>query len=79
MTKVEDLFNNAKQEEWLRAVYIIVSILFLLNLTFAIFNVVKYIKPMPERSTLIVLFYILVVLVCLTHLLFCILGSIEPD
>ena len=80
MSEEEDpLFANQTQEQWLRAVYVIVSILFLINLAFAIFNVVKYIKPMPEHSKLIILFYVLVILVCLAHIIFCILGSIEPD
>ena len=78
MSEEDRIFANQKQEEWLRAVYIFVSILFIINLAFALFNVIKYIKPMPERSTLILLFYILVFWLCLAHIVFCILGSIEP-
>ena len=51
---------------WLRSLYTIVLICFCTNLGLSLFNIIKYVYPMKERSKLILLFYglILVSNVC---------------
>ena len=51
---------------WLRSLYTIVLIFFCTNLGLSLFNIIKYVYPMKERSKLILLFYglILVSNVC---------------
>ena len=51
---------------WLRSLYTIVLIFFCTNLALALFNIIKYVYPMKERSRLIIFFYglILVSNVC---------------
>ena len=45
---------------WLRSLYTIVLIFFCSNLALALFNIIKYVYPMKERSKLIILFYALI-------------------
>ena len=79
MSNDEFYFKSDKQEEWLRSIYALVGVLFTFNLAFAIFNIIKYIWPMQQRSTLIILFYSIVLVLCTSHLIFCICMSIHPD
>ena len=69
---------DKKYEEWLRSVYIIMGILFTLNLTFCMFNIIKYVYPMKERSALILSFYALVLVLCSSHIIMCVYMSIYP-
>ena len=41
--------------------------LFLACLTFAVFNILKYLVPRRENSALIILFYIIVIIDCTVH------------
>ena len=50
---------------WLSVIYSIEATLFLFNFIFAMFNAVKYVWPLEERSKLVTAFYVLVLLLCL--------------
>lgn len=62
----EYYIDNPNQLTVLRGLYISLEVLFVATLCFWIFNVVRYIYPMKERSKLILLYYILsfIVLSC---------------
>lgn len=61
-----DYVNEPFQKNVLRGFYISLEVTFVVTFCFWIFNVVRYIYPMKERSILILLYYILscIVLVC---------------
>ena len=58
--------------------YIIVVIGFTANFIFWMFNVIKYVYPMQERSFLILGFYALVFILCSSHIVSLTMMSINP-
>ena len=70
---------TTQQQKVMRGLYISLEVLFLFNISFALFNVVKYVCRMEERSWLIINFYILVFLQCSSHIIAISILAIEPD
>ena len=66
------------QLNWLRSFNSILAVLYLCNLIFASLNLSKYLRLIKERSTLVVLFYVLVFFVCVPHLTSCIYSLFRP-
>ena len=62
----------------LRAIYIILDILFFACLFFSIFNVVKFVKPRQGYSILIILFYVIVFIDTLMHALVMAWLAVNP-
>ena len=53
-----------KANLWLSVIYSVEAALFLFNFSFAMFNAIKYVWPLEDRSKLVTAFYILVLLQC---------------
>ena len=70
---------NSVEMSILRCLYIIVLTMFTFTLAFAIFNIVKYIYPMTERSGLVCAFYILVIILCSSNIILGFYISIDPN
>ena len=63
----------------LRVLYSIVVACFLFNLIFAFYNVFVYVFPMKEKSKLIFLFYGLIFMTCIFHIMVYLHLDIYPD
>lgn len=56
------------EEIWLRILYSILGLIFLAVLLASILNFVKYMTKMEDRSSHVILFYILVFVVSVAHI-----------
>ena len=63
----------------LRILYSIVVACFLFNLSFALYNVLVYVLPMKEKSKLIFLFYGLIFMTCIFHIIVYMHLDIYPN
>jgi len=52
--------------------------MFLINLVFALFNVVKYVCRMRDHSMLVILFYLTVFICCVCHIALFVILTIDP-
>ena len=78
-SKASDLNDHPTQVTILRILYTIVVTLFVFNFGFALHNVVRYVYPMKEKSKLIILFYGLIFMTCIFHIIVYLHLDIDPN
>ena len=78
LSLVEDQFDEDDMV-WLRCLYTIVLIFFCTNFALSIFNIIKYVYPMKERSKLIMLFYGLIIISNVCYITIYIHLNIAPS
>ena len=75
----DQLDFSTSKETWLRFLYSTIGFMFLISFVFALFNVVKYMCRMRGRSMLIILFYVSVFVLCLSHSALYAILTIDPE
>ena len=75
----KNLSDYPVQKTTLRILYSIVLACFLFNLSFALYNVFLYVIPMKEKSKLIFLFYGLIFMTCIFHIIVYLHLDIYPN